>query len=65
MLFKVTSKYSFTVKGGDYEIMFTAQAGTIFEKYVHSNKEKGRVRRCLIGTISQKDSNVWSFAGTS
>lgn len=53
MLIKVVSKYQFTVEGGD------------FSNYVYSNKEKGRVRRCLIGTISQKDSNVWSFAGTS
>ena len=45
-------------------IMFTATAGT-FEKYVHSKKEKRRVGRLITGKISQKDNNVWSFAGTS
>ena len=50
------------LEGGDLIFMFTAQAGTIFEKYVHSNKEKRRVGRLIIGKISQKDNHVWSFA---
>lgn len=53
MRFNVISKYLFTVEGGDFLL------------YVNCNKEKGRVRRCLIGKISKEDFIVGSFAGTS
>lgn len=41
------------LKGGD------------FLNYVHSNKKTRRVRRLISSKISQKDFNVWPFAGAS
>ena len=45
--------------------MFSATAGTSFEIYVYSKKEKGRVGRLATSQVSQKDDYVGPFAGTS
>ena len=53
MVFYVTNKFALIVKGGD------------FLNYVHCNKKTRRVRRLISSKISQKDFNVWPFAGAS
>jgi hypothetical protein len=51
-MINVTNKFALIVKGGDLN-------------YVHSNKKTRRIGRFALSKISQEDSYVWPFAGTS